>query len=251
MSMFDWFAKKPNAITAVAPKVHPFADVTVPNTPVDRLQVKLAPLPVNHATNRKNERLEHRELLYKVVHDSMIRTGVLAASYKFKVLSLDTRGLQYMIMMDLVNQSAGDTRRLAEIEAMMAQAAKARHDILITAVYWRVSELVTTGLSEGQVMSGTEPAKTHNRPAFHPSAPPAPSVAKAHPAYEPLQQDEVDAFKRALASAANVVPQSEHGRLVTSGRRNPTPPEEFEDTQIAPSDEHASPLSVSQYGDLN
>ena len=249
--MFNWFSRKPTAVSAETPETLPFADATVPHASVDRLQVKLAPQPVSHAPNRKNERLEHRELLYKVVHDSMIRAGVLAASYKFKVLSLDTRGFQYMIMMDLVNQSAGDTRRLAEIEAMMAQAAKARHDILITAVYWRVSELVTTGLSPNQATSGTNSArKLQDVQMHHPATTPAPSVTKI-PAYEPLQQDEVEAFKQALASAANAAPHAEPGRLVTSGRRNPAPPEEFEDTQIAPSNDRISPLSVTQYGDLN
>lgn len=229
----------------------PFADATVNHKQVDRLTTKAATLPASHGPNRNIERLEHRELLYKVVHDSMIRAGVLAASYKFKVLSLDTRGLQYMIMMDLVNQSAGDSRRLAEIEAMMAQAAKARHEILITAVYWRVTELVTTGLSPNQAVSEDESAKKGQElrapQSTHTSAP---SVIKAT-AYEPLQQDEVDAFKLALAGAASTTPHVEPGRLVTSGRRNPAPPEEFEDTQIVPSNDRISPLSVTQYGDLN
>ena len=156
-----------------------------------------------------------------------------------------------MIMMDLVNQSAGDTCRLAEIEAMMAQAAKARHDILITAVYWRVSELVTTGLSSNQAISGTESVKKlHEVRLLQPTTPVAPSVTKGA-AYEPLQQDEVDAFKLALAGASNTAPHAEPGRLVTSGRRNPIPTEEFEDTQIVPSNDRISPLSVTQYGDLN
>jgi hypothetical protein len=242
-TMFNWFARKPAPTPSVAPESLALrnADATVPHKPGDRLQIKQAPVPVGHLPSRKNERLEHRELLYKVVHDAMIRAGVLASSYKFKVLSLDARGLQYMIMMDLANSSAGGTSRLSEIEAMMAQAAKARHDILITAVYWRVNEQVTTGLS---------PKQTEELPVVKPSETPT-RGGKPVPAYEPLQQDEVDAFKRALASAANVTPMSVLGRMVTSGRRNPAPVEEFEDTQIVPSDERASPLSVTQYGDLN
>lgn len=235
-------------MSGVTPETLPFADATLAHKQGDRLQAKSASLPVSHAPNRNTERLEHRELLYKVVHDSMIRAGVLAASYKFKVLSLDTRGLQYMIMMDLVNQSAGDSRRLAEIEAMMAQAAKARHGILITAVYWRVSELVTTGLSPNQAVTGDETLKKAQ--ALQPTPAPAPSVVKP-PSYEPLQQDEVDAFKRALAGGAHASPPAAQGQMVTSGRRNPAPPEEFEDTQIVPSDDRSSPLSVTQYGDLN
>ena len=77
----------------------------------------------------------------------MIKAGVLSSTYKFKVLSLDSRGRQYLIMMDLARQYAGETARLAEIEGLIAQHAKVRHDILVTAVYWRVNEHVTAGLS--------------------------------------------------------------------------------------------------------
>ena len=51
--------------------------------------------------NRKQERLERRELLYAVVREAMVRAGVLSSSYKFKVLSLDQRGRQFLVMVDL------------------------------------------------------------------------------------------------------------------------------------------------------
>lgn len=181
----------------------------------------------------------------------MIRAGVLATSYKFKVLSLDAPGLQYLIMMDLANQSAGDTGRLAEIEAMMAQAAKMRHGILVTAVYWRVNEHVTAGLSQSQsAPAALSPRKGPELQALRLPVTPVSPARQAVP-YEPLQHDEVTAFKRALASATPAAPLSAVGQTVTSGRRNPAPPVEFEDTQMVDPDERASPLSITQYGDLN
>ena len=244
MSMFSWFTTKLTGLTAAKAGTGTAAETQARPTAGDKL-------PASQAPGRKSERLEHRELLYTVVHDAMIRAGVLAAAYKFKVLSLDARGLQYMIMMDLIHQPAGGAHRLAEIEAMMAQAAKARHDMVITAVYWRVREPHMAGVPNSATMSGTEPAKTSQppRPLNVPATPPS-AVNKTH-SYEPLQQDEVDAFKRALASAAKAAPKTVPGRSVTSGRRNPTPPGDFEDTQISPQDDHVSPLSVTQYGDLN
>lgn len=238
MSIFSWFTKKPAPKSDSNVERQGSGDTTGSHPSNGRQPSKMASLPDGSPPNRKSERLEQRELLYKVVHDAMIRAGVLAASYKFKVLSLDSRGLQYMIMMDLINQSAGDPHRQAEIEAMMAQVAKARHGILITAVYWRVSELVTTALASG-------------KPFAAPLRKPQEAKPLAAPAYEPLQQDEVEAFKRALANAAGNKPVAAPGRLVTSGRRNPAPQSDFEDTQIAPQDERSSPLSVTQYGDLN
>ncbi len=75
----------------------------------------------------------------------MVRAGVLSASYKFKVLSLDQRGSQFLVMMDLAREFGGDTARLSEIEALIAQTAKSRYDIAVTAVYWRSNEHVAVG----------------------------------------------------------------------------------------------------------
>jgi hypothetical protein len=59
------------------------------------------------------------------------------ASYRFKVLSLDAQGRQYLIMMDLLKVEMGDMKRLGEIESMIVQVAKVRHDLVVTGVYWR------------------------------------------------------------------------------------------------------------------
>ena len=225
MSLFNWFLRKPEAQTTASPHSAveaKLADASAALSPV------ATPLGQT-AVNRKIERLAHREFLYSVVRDAMIRAGVLAASYKFKVLSLDARGRQYLIMMDLAQQSMDTIESLSEIETLMTQAAKARHDLLVTAVYWRVNEQITSSLSSGS---------------------PAPA-RKPGSAFEPLQDDEVAAFKRALASVAPAGTHVTPGHTVTSGRRNPNPADEFQDTQIVSSDEHVSPLGVTQYGELN
>jgi hypothetical protein len=213
------------------------------------LRSKPAPPSANHAANRKTERLERRELVYSVVRDSMTRAGVLAASFKFKVLSLDVSGYQYLIMVDLANQAAGDTARLAEIEAMVAQTAKMRHGILVTAVYWRVNEHVTSGLSPAQGASSAQNVQMGSRTPVAPTVPVV--IASQTPQYEPLQVDEVAAFKRALASAAPVTALSAPGQITTSGPRNPRVSTDFQDTEIVLPEERHSPLSVTQYGDLN
>lgn len=124
MSLFSWFSRKP-----APPKAKPRsagaepsgllnADATVPLAPGRPGQPLLQPVPPEHAANRKNERMERRELLYTVVRDAMVRAGVLSASYKFKVLSLDQRGRQFLVMMDLAREYGGETARLSEIEAL-------------------------------------------------------------------------------------------------------------------------------------
>ena len=149
MSLFSWFSRKPSPSKPRSP-IEPSgllnADATVPLA-VGR-NPALEPRPVEHAANRKNERMERRELLYTVVRDAMVRAGVLSASYKFKVLSLDQRGRQFLVMMDLAREFGGETVRLSEIEALIAQTAKARYDILVTAVYWRINDHVAVGIPQ-------------------------------------------------------------------------------------------------------
>jgi len=181
----------------------------------------------------------------------MISAGVLAASYKFKVLSLDAAGRQYLVMMDLTVKVASDTALLGKIEALMVQSAKMRHDILVTAVYWRVGDHVLQALPSGQPVHMSQ----LGRQASESKAASQPEVsAMAHqqlPRFQPLQQDEVAEFKRALASAGAPMALSASGEIVTSGRRNPAPLEEFEDTQMVDPHGRASPLGVTQYGELN
>jgi len=235
MSFINWFSRKsspPPPLNAQSSGLG-HVDATVPLGPGGKPRVSAK--QNSSAANRKHERLERRELLYAVVRDAMTRAGVLSASYKFKVLSLDSHGRQYLIMMDVASQVAGASARLAEIEALIAQNAKSLHEIRVTAVYWRVNEHVTAGLSQATLQSAA------------PQANPPPKVSTDRPAFEPISEDEVLAFKKSLAATPSPAPLAGSGEIVRSGRRNPNPLPQFADTEL---DERASPLSSTQYGDL-
>lgn len=228
MALIPWFRKK------VEVKPHDsagssglgYTDGAVPFQSSSR-ELAQGGLP-SAAANRKGERLHQRELLYVVVRDAMTKAGVLSSSYKFKVLSLDSRGRQYMIMMDLAGSYAGAVGKLAEMEGLIAQQAKVRHDIQVTAVYWRLSQqAAATGAAVRATAASDVPPK---------------------PGYEPLQADEVAAFKQALASVSTSAPLSAPGQIIRSKRRNPAPQPDFQETQL---DDRALPLSATQYGDLN
>ncbi len=245
MSLFNWFSKKPPARHSVPAESSGLShvDATEPFTGSGKGHARGPVTPPGSAANRKNERLERRELLYSVVREAMIRVGVLSSSYKFKVLSLDSRGRQYLIMMDLARQSLSEPARLSEVETLIAQAAKTRHDILVTAVYWRVNEHVTAGVTSLLTPTAVPtPATPIQKPATA-----AVPVAPALTGYEPLHPEEVAAFKQALASVAAPRPLVAPGEIIHSGRRNPAPMPNFEDTEM---DDRPSPLSGTQYGDL-
>jgi hypothetical protein len=225
MAFFDWFSKKNDAVDPTGPPTSDLMhdEATLPMQP--GVHGASANSPQNHAANRKTERLERRELLYGVVRESMTHVGVLSSSYKFKVLSLDSRGHQFLVMMDLDSHHVHGVGHLAEMESLIAKNAKARHEILVTSVYWRVIEQVTAGITSATPVT----------PAVVPENKPQPDSL----------QEEVAAFKQALASAPK--PQSPTGELLRSLRRNPTPPVDFQNTEL---DDSHSPLSGTQYGEL-
>ena len=312
MSLFSWFSRKPAPPKAKPRSAGVNADATVPLAPGRPGQPLLQPVPPEHAANRKNERMERRELLYTVVRDAMVRAGVLSASYKFKVLSLDQRGRQFLVMMDLAREYGGETARLSEIEALIAQTAKTRYDILVTAVYWRINDHVAVGLPQKGITPTTVPSAAAPQgvvrkpvPAPAPAAPapvaapassllfpaepaarfpttptalgrtpsgttapapllpasntgPAPLAPASGPArFEPIEADEVAAFKRALADAAGRAPvapaaAARPGVAVRSGPLlPPSHSTDFADTEMPGSDGQSTALSTTQYGELN
>ena len=192
MSVFNWFSRKP-----------------VPEqgrgSPGDDGQASAVARRDAGPGGRRSERSERREQLYGVVRDVMVRAGVLSASYKFKVLSLDSVGQRFVVMMDLARAYASETARLSEIEAMLAQAAKARMGAVVTAVYWRVSDQNAAAQAQAQVHSAATRAP---RPAPPMAVPVAASMEAAAPQrrrqdmapFEPIDDQEMAAFKLAVAA---------------------------------------------------
>src|SRR3954469_20074357 len=136
VSLLSMFTRKKRPVVESEPESAGFVR-RVPPGPVQRRASDPAVAP-----SRRSERAARRELLFTVVRECMNRAGVLSASYKFKVLSLDSRGRQFLVMVDLPGAQLQSADRLAEIEAMVGQAAKARHGIVVKAVYWRQNDHV-------------------------------------------------------------------------------------------------------------
>jgi len=262
MSLFNWFSGKPAARAAVSGKAQPGSESFSPAGGGDHRSAA-APLKaaaissVRTSSAHKSHRHAKRELLYTAVREAMIRAGVLSASYKFKVLSLDPRGEQFMVMMDLSQEFGGQAERLAEIEVMIAQSAKSRYNIRVTAVYWRFNELVSVARPAGAPQASQRPTPLHPaEAALVVAALPEPAMAALKPApvahrYEPIQADEVAAFKQALAAAsAQGVPVAEGGAPIRSIPRSYTLLTGFEDTEMPDAPALVPALSATQYGDL-
>ena len=231
MSFLNWFSRKPVAPVADAGESSGLghADATQPIYNAAHPKPRIPAPAAGPHSQRRNERLERREMLYAIVRECMTQAGVLSSQYKFKVLSLDSKGREYLVMVDLPRDTPNESGHLAEIERQIARNAKSRHDIVVTAVYWRVAEQVAV-----DVAAVVDPAHQ--------------ATTASAPRYEPLQADEVAAFKKALASSPSAQVPAPVGELVRSGRRNPAPMPVFAETEIG---EGHSPLSGTQYGELN
>lgn len=212
---------------------------------------------------RRAERSERREQLYAVVRHAMSSAGVLSASYKFKVLSLDSRGTSFLVMMDMVSQAAEDPSRMSEIESLIAHNAKNRFDIVVAAVYWRLSDYVAAGLtsrpshtakagSAAQVAPAIPVAVPAAAQAVAPTQQPTEAHAQPRPVRkpEPIGADEVQAFKNAFASQGKGTPLFSSGQIQKSGQRTvPSPRPQLADGVDL--EDRVSPLGPTQYGELN
>ncbi len=170
MSLLNWFSRKPMA-SAEAPSTQTL-----------------------DAALLRDARMDRRERLYAVVRTSLVLAGVQISNFKFKVLALDDQGQQFLVMVDLAPPWGSDAGWRSRIEAEVIQTAQADHGLVITSVYWRNNaELVAVAPSMPATLSGPESAPSDRM-----------SLAGGVGRYEPLQDDEVAAFQRALEAASRL-----------------------------------------------
>ena len=251
MSLLSWFKAKSNAPSKVNTRSAPLSpSMREPSAAGSGSRGGESADEV--AARRKSERARMRELLYNVVRESMVRVGVLSSSFKFKVLATDPKGRKFIVMMDLARDFGSEITQLAEIETLICQVARARHNIVVSAVYWRI---------EGQ------PAGTSAHPMAPRNAVPAPGsetgVSAATKAttrkYEPVLAEEVNALKRALTegnqtAAATARKSSNYGMLTgyeaTETIESELPEHDAPQTEILDDDARFPALSPTQYGEL-
>jgi hypothetical protein len=238
MSLFGWLAIRPLKSRSSCVKISGSrtGESTGPSGSLGSRPTHHSAGQTDGAPGRKSERQVHREQLYGVVRSAMLKAGVLQSSYKFKVLSLDSSGRQFLVMMEMSWLHSDEAHRLVEIENSIAQQARNQHGILVSAVYWRMNEYVSAGPHRALCAQGG------------PARPVAPTTPPKGVGFPPLKAEEVAAFKRAIASVAKPQALSAPGQIIHSGRHNPTPEIRFGPTDV---NDRPSPLSATQYGDLN
>lgn len=240
MSFLNWFSSKPGTLDEL------------PNQPAkmdksSSSRVTSGASPAASQETRTAKRHSRRDQLFVAVREGMTRSGVLASSYKFKVLSLDRRGDQFLIMTDVEPALGQQAGKLIEIEAAIIQTARVLFEIQVTAVYFRTEVTATAGIIKPAV-AATRPQITQaEAAAASPSKSPAATARR-----EPIQEDEVAAFRRALSEgqAKQETASSKEPTKNRAAAHSYTLLTGFEDTEMR--EASAVPaLSRSQYGDLN
>ena len=204
------------------------------------------------ADERRTRRHARREQLYVAVREAMTRSGVLSATYRFKVLSLDQLGNEFLVMVDLSMDFVDITHQLGAMEALIMQNAKARFAITVPTVYWRMDAAPALAPAPGKPL----PAKDMEKPPVHAVVVDAPATLPARAVrapirHDPLEADEVAAFRLALLAASAKAPVNalETATKKRRGVSSYTLLTGFEDTELPES--AASPaLSKTQYGEL-
>lgn len=243
MSWFDWLRSKPDthgadASHAMDLSVGDHADSAFKSSGTD--------------VDFKVQRQTRRENLYSVVREAMIRSEVLASRYKFKVLSLDTHGRQFLVMVDLMDATALPASRFLAVEQLIVSHAAQQHGLFVKSVYWRSNEALpeaqhvpaATARPEVREVSVAAPP-----PGTVPTTP-SPTSTRPKKAYEPIDQDEVLAFKKAIGALPGDAVKPQPGQVRSSGARKPGYVMGYEDTQLLDQEDVGAPLSRTQFGEL-
>lgn len=192
---------------------------------------------------RRGRRILRREQLFGIVRESMIRGGVLSASYEFKVLALDANADKFLVLVELaLPAEAMPDDYLLEIERWVQLSARSRHAMEVPAIYWRrkpSAEQRGTAL-RASMMSQTRRDATMS--SGRPTAIPLPQAGLVPGRPQPVDADEVNALRQALAQPA----RPGLGHLPDSGANG-----DFHESEPEP-EAHSdfTALSETQYGRL-
>lgn len=130
---------------------------------------------------RRSDRHAHREKLYSVVREAMAMVGVLSLHYKFKVLALDPEGTQFIVMIDILEDVCPDIARLKEMESIISQKALSQQNLLVMAVYWRITDQTSLKRMSRPAAVATEaPGRPVAKASTAEAARPAPKPEKAN-----------------------------------------------------------------------
>lgn len=156
----------------------------------DPLALRSEAVPVarhGEAAPEKSQRSLRRQAIYTSVRESMIGAGVLSSTYKFKVLSTDRSGTDFVVMVDLAQPLPGGAAQMTWIEGLIERMAASRYDVQVSAVYWRVSDQAVFAPPRPRPRTQVAPPRP-----IRPAPPPSPVAVTPLTGYEDTEQTDPD-----------------------------------------------------------
>ena len=93
-----------------------------------------------HGPRNRSFSLARREKLTKVVAEALAHVGMGRQNYKLKLLTLDSKSHEYLVMLDLAKDYLAFSSSLRQVERTIVKEAQQRHDIAVRSVYWQFNE---------------------------------------------------------------------------------------------------------------
>jgi hypothetical protein len=78
-----------------------------------------------------------REKITKIVANLLSRSGIEAQHYKLILLTLDAKGYEYLVMLDLAREHIAFSSTLRQIEQHIIKESMNQFEIVVRAVYWQ------------------------------------------------------------------------------------------------------------------
>jgi hypothetical protein len=165
------------------------------------------PSPVAANSQRMNleeRKAFRREMLYQSIRDTFLGMEVIGSMYKFKVMPVDERHHRFIAMIDVaksfVTSRPNKTKSFAAIEHMMRMDAYKRFGVLVDGTYWRVSETESQFEFHARVTDRSAADAEAQRKLASGEQPSGQSriAAIGGPNYEPISEEETQAFMQAL-----------------------------------------------------
>src|ERR1035437_6124286 len=144
-----------------------------------------------------------QEILYQAIREAFLSMEVIANMSKFKVMPVDVRHHRFIAMIDVaksfVSGADAKTKSFADLEKRMRSYAYKRYGVLITGVYWRVSETHAEFEHQPRAADSTNPnAATAMQSRRSPmDGVTGPKLARDH--FQPVSVEEKQAFMDALS----------------------------------------------------
>lgn len=149
----------------------------------------------SHQEVIKNK-VSQTEHLSEVVRQSFTHSGVLSATYRFKLLLTDREKNQFTVMVDIEKSFDHRAEKLAEIEAKIIQMAEKQYEISVKSVYWRVS------VGEHVAPKAVEIKSSLRRMRMQRTEPVKTTPEKISDGHAAVSVSEIEAFRRALTETS-------------------------------------------------